>query len=80
MRLVYVLGTAGFVAISGCASPPALKQPSDPFTVMNPDFVAATAIAVFQCQQRGYDTARMEGHNGPIVTFVCTGVYPADLR
>jgi hypothetical protein len=80
MRLGHVLGTVVLIAAGGCANSPALKQPSDPFTVVNPDLVAATAIAVYQCQRRGYDTARMEGHSGPTVTFVCTGVYPSDLQ
>jgi hypothetical protein len=79
MRLARPLGIAGLVAISGCVSSPALKQPSDPFTVVNAEPIAATAIAVFQCQERGYDTARMESRSGPVVTFVCTGVYPTDL-
>ena len=79
MRVASFLAAVSLCVLMGCANPPALKQPSDPFTVTNPDIVAAFAIAVYACQKQGYDTAKMESRDGPAVTFVCTGTYPAEL-
>jgi len=79
MRIVLFLAAIGICGLTGCANQPALKQPSDPFTITNPDLLAATAMAVYACEKQGYDTAKVESRDGPKVTFVCAGVYPAEL-
>lgn len=62
------------LAVAACTNTQTLKQPSDAFIVENPSVVAAVALAILSCNERGYDTAQIVSHKGAGTTFRCTGV------